>query len=556
WRQARDRGVTRSKVEKARPTTQPQVPQVDIVPGRLNEAEWIALMALEEGEDVVGDILAEFLARVMDCVFEVYLTRQCVPFTISQAQEAMLQITEWRFLARDEGETAVAEDPTWGEDEEPLACTTDAWAQGSVPVLHAPASVGLEERFQHEVSPALILLRSLSELRPYDHGNADQLPVETSCLDRGSQEQTEPSDFSAEPIVTPGPPPTLGVSEEAVPQDDLPACKDSSLENLPYSVRQPDAARDRAKRQTPGMPRAASTGSASQRRGGSSRFRSDASFQRPASLAVPPGRSTTIARLDPARLPRHWVRPLVEVLVPDPGARLLQTYRLGERTQECQETQTPELQALQPRADPKLGDSPAEFQPPGPCVPFPALGSGPALGLRLSSSLGYKPPFLTKRPVPPEVEYSPSPKLWPGAKWPSGCEGEAELLGEVWAHRTRLLPQGMEPAEKEDTEDSEWPQMVPQFLEATSQVLWKPLIPLEVMQLAPGVSMWKPGTQELLTSTVTQEAKAGGTSCHAEEQLPIQTDVTKPQATMTHLLKKETPKAWLLPAKPVPHSGS
>uniref|UniRef100_A0A8C5KYT4 RIKEN cDNA 1700003E16 gene n=1 Tax=Jaculus jaculus TaxID=51337 RepID=A0A8C5KYT4_JACJA len=75
-RQARDRGVTRSKVEKARPTTQPQVPQVDIVPGRLNEAEWIALMALEEGEDVVGDILAEFLARVMDCVFEVYLTRQ------------------------------------------------------------------------------------------------------------------------------------------------------------------------------------------------------------------------------------------------------------------------------------------------------------------------------------------------------------------------------------------------------------------------------------------------------------------------------------------------
>lgn len=66
----------------------------------------------------------------------------------------MLQITEWRFLVRDEGESSVAEDPTWGEDEEPLACATDAWAQGSVPVLHAPASVGLEETFQREVSPA------------------------------------------------------------------------------------------------------------------------------------------------------------------------------------------------------------------------------------------------------------------------------------------------------------------------------------------------------------------------------------------------------------------
>ncbi|PNJ79307.1 C2orf81 isoform 3, partial [Pongo abelii] len=72
-RQVRDRGVTRSKAEKVRPPTVP-VPQVDIVPGRLNEAEWMALTALEEGEDVVGDILADLLARVMDSAFKVYLT--------------------------------------------------------------------------------------------------------------------------------------------------------------------------------------------------------------------------------------------------------------------------------------------------------------------------------------------------------------------------------------------------------------------------------------------------------------------------------------------------
>lgn len=53
-----------------------QVPQVDIVPGRLTEAEWMALMALQEGEDVVGDILADLLARVMDSAFKVYLTQQ------------------------------------------------------------------------------------------------------------------------------------------------------------------------------------------------------------------------------------------------------------------------------------------------------------------------------------------------------------------------------------------------------------------------------------------------------------------------------------------------
>ncbi|XP_066863457.1 uncharacterized protein C2orf81 homolog isoform X2 [Kogia breviceps] len=108
------------------------------------------LTALEEGEEVVGDILADLLARVMDSAFKVYLTQQCIPFIISEAREAMLQITEWRFLARDEGESAVAEDPTWGEDEEPLPCTIDAWAQGSVPVLHALTSVGLKENFQGE----------------------------------------------------------------------------------------------------------------------------------------------------------------------------------------------------------------------------------------------------------------------------------------------------------------------------------------------------------------------------------------------------------------------
>uniref|UniRef100_A0A8C0ZM98 Uncharacterized protein n=1 Tax=Castor canadensis TaxID=51338 RepID=A0A8C0ZM98_CASCN len=74
-RQARDRGMTRSKAEKTRPPTVP-VPQVDIVPGRLNEAEWIALTALEEGEDVVGDILADLLTRVLDSAFKVYLTQQ------------------------------------------------------------------------------------------------------------------------------------------------------------------------------------------------------------------------------------------------------------------------------------------------------------------------------------------------------------------------------------------------------------------------------------------------------------------------------------------------
>ncbi|PNJ79305.1 C2orf81 isoform 1, partial [Pongo abelii] len=142
----------------------------------------------------------------------------------------MLQITEWRFLARDEGESAVAEDPTWGEDEEPSACTTDSWAQGSVPVLHAPTSEGLEN-FQGEVhssgaspdssaiTPALHFPTShCPSAFPQDPGGVDRIPLGRSWMGRGSQEQMESWEPSPELRVTSAPPPTSELFQEAGPR--------------------------------------------------------------------------------------------------------------------------------------------------------------------------------------------------------------------------------------------------------------------------------------------------------------------------------------------------
>ncbi|XP_052576484.1 uncharacterized protein C2orf81 homolog isoform X2 [Peromyscus californicus insignis] len=603
-RQARDRGVTRSKAEKARPPTQP-VPQVDIVPGRLNEAEWIAFLSLEEGEDVVGDILADLLARVMECAFKVYLTQQCVPFTISQAREAMLQITEWRFLARDEGESAVAEDPTWGEDQEPLACTTDAWAQGSVPVLHTPTPGGAEEHFQGE-----------------EPGNPDQFLLGSPWSDRDSQEPTASPEPSAEPRVTPRPTPNLEVFQEVEPGDVLEEPDDQeqshilatsskealwpshilpskeslltslevvrvpspqpslglpqvvslqaseekgpslgshlSLEDLYLCVPQPDAAGDRLNLESRGMPGASSDGSVP--------LLSVPTPEEPCRSPQPAqSRKPPVVRLDPARLPRHWVRPTAEVLNPDSEARPLEIYRgrpRGEKSQAGARTSASGPQALGSRAHSKPPVSTSRF--PLQCyAPFSALGPDPTLNLAQSSpSFGSKMPFLSpgfrflaRNPIPPEVARSPSPKLWPRAKWPSGWEREAEQLGELWAGRTRVPPQGQEPAADDASEDSGWPLAAPQVLEATSQVLWKPLVLSDTMKLTPGVSMWNRGTQELLSPAATLEECEGDTS-HAAEQQPIQTGVPRPQVIVTQLIKKETPKACLLPDKPVPYSGS
>uniref|UniRef100_A0A8B9UB36 Uncharacterized protein n=1 Tax=Anas zonorhyncha TaxID=75864 RepID=A0A8B9UB36_9AVES len=125
--------ASRLRGDKSRPSTATAGP-TDIVPGRLSEAQWLALLAAEEGDGDVGDVLAELLGRVLEECFQLYLARQRVPFTVSQARDAVLQVAEWRFQARDEGDTEL-EGGAWQEDEEPQPCAIDAWAQGSVPVL-------------------------------------------------------------------------------------------------------------------------------------------------------------------------------------------------------------------------------------------------------------------------------------------------------------------------------------------------------------------------------------------------------------------------------------
>nr|XP_058134949.1 uncharacterized protein C2orf81 homolog isoform X2 [Dasypus novemcinctus] len=563
----------------------------------------MALAALEEGEDVVGDILADLLARVMDSAFKVYLTQQSIPFTISQAREAMLQITEWRFLARDEGESAVAEDPTWGEDEEPSACTTDAWAQGSVPVLHASASAAPEETFLGE-----------------DEGSVDQIPLGKSWMSRGSR--MAPWEPSPEPRATLGPPPTPELSQEAGlggPAEELdreardslssrgslsaslqpfaettpghspqaspglslvpgpqasvlrarPLSSQFSLEDLYYCVPvpPPDGAGDR-----PGLAKKGDLLAASEVPAPCAAPSPSASLESPPpgrgdarGRAPPhrPGRRAGLVRLDPARLPRHWVRPLVEVLVPDAEARPLDAYRGRQRTEKT------EARAELRFPGPGGRGAPAALFPLPPGLPPRASGSGPApqlpalrLGLP-SPSFGSKLPFpspglrfLATHPALPEVTRSSIPKLWPAAKWPSGWEGEAELLGELWTHHGRGPPPGLDTAEREVQDPRRLPQPKPRVLEATSQVMWKPMLLPGALTLAPGVSLWDPSTQARLSSAAPQqEEQEGHPSPPPMEQHPIQTGAPKPQVTVGQLVKNSVPKVWTLPSKRLPHPG-
>ncbi|XP_051888782.1 uncharacterized protein C2orf81 homolog, partial [Pristis pectinata] len=142
--------VPKSRSEKSRamavPATTPQVALVEIIPGRFTETDWQTMVAAEDGENNVMDIIEDIVSQALDQCYSIYIENQLLPFTIAQAKDAILQIIEWQFLTHDPGESNVSLDHSWQEDREPKANVTDSWAQGSVPVLWPPHTPALQEQ--------------------------------------------------------------------------------------------------------------------------------------------------------------------------------------------------------------------------------------------------------------------------------------------------------------------------------------------------------------------------------------------------------------------------
>lgn len=258
-------------------------------------------------------------------------------------------------------------------------------------------------------------------------------------------------------------------------------------------------------------------------------------------------RKAAVGRFDLAPLPFHWMCHSAETVGADSKGRPLEIYRRRPRGYKMEaRTRCPATRRVVP-------DSREAFFPHPPGAPFHALGPGvqcPTL------SIGQPPPgFWPKLPLPspqsrflykhreiPKVARSPQTPMWRGAKWSRGWEGKAGLLGKLWASRTHAPSQGLYSRDQQCLDPPRWPQPELQVLEATSQLMWEPMLLLEAMKLAPGVSLWNPTTQMLLSSgTPQQEDKQDDTSPPIEQH-PIQTGAQKPQVTVVQLTKNSTPK--------------
>ncbi|XP_020861145.1 LOW QUALITY PROTEIN: uncharacterized protein C2orf81 homolog [Phascolarctos cinereus] len=586
-RAGRDRGQARAKAEKVRPPTVP-VPQIEIVPGRLNESEWISLMGIEEGEDVVGDVLAELLARVMDAAFKVYLTHQCIPFTISQAREAMLQITEWRFLARDEGETDVAEDPTWGEDEEPRASTTDTWAQGSVPVLHAPSPAvppGLEPSSQPEGAES-----------------GEQLPVHQKTWISVPEDESlsfwEPPELRP----TPGPPPTPEPSSQS-PQhfalshpcpnsvpllSSFPSLDPSIWESSQFSLEMgslvsphpsldmsiwasPQASLTSQPGYIPSLSRSPQPPFHCTGGGDSSSQVEETGVPSPYYLSVPlpPFLASPpwgLPRAQPVPAPKTSLTPS---LLPAASAKFVRLQggrpylasglaydKMGQivamdppdPTHVPQHQIHPLAKVVVPEAEVHPMESYREqrkhvkygselrFQLPGrPTAHFHRGFPFPAPGFELP---------LRNQPFTPL-------KWWSSVQWPCGLEGETGLL-QRQPGGSSLIP-GTGSGQMPRSDLSMLPHHGPRVLEATSQLIWKPSQLLDSMKLKPHVSLWNPSKNMHRSGCIPSHIERGQTPGplpkEPSEQQPIQTHALTPQVTVAQLLKGSPPKVRALPSQ-------
>jgi len=115
------------------PASQTPVIAHEIVPGKFTDADWNNMVERDSSDEFIMDIMDELMEVTMTTIHKKYIERQLLPFTITQARDAIIEIIEWQFLAKDEGEVDIDTDLGWMEDEEPEPAVTDCWAQGSVP---------------------------------------------------------------------------------------------------------------------------------------------------------------------------------------------------------------------------------------------------------------------------------------------------------------------------------------------------------------------------------------------------------------------------------------
>ncbi|XP_063165964.1 uncharacterized protein C2orf81 homolog isoform X2 [Candoia aspera] len=250
----------------------------------------------------------------------------------------MLQIIEWRFLGRDEGESDVPADPTWQEDEEPVACITDSWAQGSVPVLQTVPSPD-----EGEVSPAKLPEEAPAvEKLPGEEATMAELPPvslrwEEGLPQRDTMPEPKPPRPQSSRVLLKAQSQSMPVAAAVAPRlshkgklSSQPLLVAPQSARFDYVAKPPDGSeKELLLRKLSQGPLEVSSlhllGSAQPLLPSSCSNLLRIQMGRPPNIKDvfydETGNITLVPHLEPARLPKRWIKPMVEVVDPDAESR-------------------------------------------------------------------------------------------------------------------------------------------------------------------------------------------------------------------------------------------
>ncbi|KAL4240710.1 hypothetical protein ACF0H5_001501 [Mactra antiquata] len=199
--------VSKSRAEKGGKPPAAQTPVVshEIVPGKFNDHDWNLMVDRDGSEDFVEDIVDDLIGTTLDKCFDLYIQKQVIPFTVSEAKDAILSIIEWQFLTRDEGEKNPEGDSGWLQDEEPDPAETDCWAQGSVPRTYIPSPIPepieeepegnqeeeVEEDMEQQTAEKDVVVEEDAELEDQVSEDEDASKEESERLAREEEEKAK-----------------------------------------------------------------------------------------------------------------------------------------------------------------------------------------------------------------------------------------------------------------------------------------------------------------------------------------------------------------------------
>ncbi|ORX58566.1 hypothetical protein BCR36DRAFT_409075 [Piromyces finnis] len=89
----------------------------------------------EEAEQFAISLLEEIIWNAETLLFEKYIEKQIIPFTLNFFENKIMEIIDWNFFKYDNG---LINEDAWNPDKELTPIINDSWARGAIPVKQIP----------------------------------------------------------------------------------------------------------------------------------------------------------------------------------------------------------------------------------------------------------------------------------------------------------------------------------------------------------------------------------------------------------------------------------